>query len=414
MSPAAPIVRVLYFTLVPLMGTGNGGSLCCRNHVIRLASDPGVELFALVIGPEPRRAGTAAFFAELGVPHHFETYHEYLPQAPAMGLRAIADFAVKMVFQYPWEVRALGQQHIAQSLSSQIAQHGIDVVVIDYLPSALFVELPRRDVGTALIGLNREAEFYGDMLRLGLSHHGPLTSRISHFRFKERDRRLQRSVDKFIAISPRDLPQGELPSPPTYITPYLDPQADAWRYRATKQAFFVGDVNHWPNGMAVRWIVQRLAPALRELGSDIRISVVGANPGEIPGSDACPNVEFLGRADATTLASLFQTANVMLCPIENDYGVKFKALEALAYGTPLFASKQTLLGLPHLSDLPAIDLDAPEQAALTLKSLIDSQEKLDAIHRLMWERQQAFIESQAGVWSKVLSGLAPSRRPPRG
>jgi hypothetical protein len=61
------------------MGTGNGVSLCCRNHVIRLASDPGVELFGFVIGPEARRAGTAAFFAELGVSHHFETYHEHLP-----------------------------------------------------------------------------------------------------------------------------------------------------------------------------------------------------------------------------------------------------------------------------------------------------------------------------------------------
>jgi glycosyltransferase involved in cell wall biosynthesis len=281
------------------------------------------------------------------------------------------------------------------------------VVVIDYLPSALFLELPRNDAKTVMISLNREAEFYGDMLRLGLSHHGTLTAPISLARFKSKECRLQRSVDKFIAISPCDLPRGRLRSEPRYITPYLDPKMDGWRYSATRQAFFVGDVNHWPNGLAVRWIVQRLAPALRDLGSDIRISVVGAHPGEIPGSDSCPNVEFLGRADAPTVASLFQTADVMLCPIANDNGVKFKALEALAYGAPLFASHQTLRGLPHLIGLPAIDLEGPRQAASTLQQLIDDPRALDRIHQLMRKTQQAFIDSQSGVWSRMLREVSP-------
>jgi hypothetical protein len=37
-----------------------------------------------------------------------------------------------------------------------------------------------------------------------------------------------------------------------------------------------------------------------------------------------------------------------VCPVSNDYGCKFKAAEALVCGTPLLASRQTLLGLPYL------------------------------------------------------------------
>jgi glycosyltransferase involved in cell wall biosynthesis len=398
-------LRVLYFTLVPLMGTDNGGSLCCRNHVFRLASDPEIELRAFVIGPEDRRAGTAAFFHDLNIPSDFETYREWLPQHDANAIGKIVDFATKLIFQYPWEVRALGQQHISEQLTKLIANEAIDYLVIDYLPSALFLGLPRNDTKTVLIGLNREAEFYRDMLRLGMSHHGALTSSISLLRLERAERRLQRSVDKFIAISPRDLPHRRLPSEPSHITPYLDPKTEGWRYSATRRAFFVGDVNHWPNGIAVHWIVQRLAPALREMGSDIRISVVGAHPGQIPGSESCTNVEFLGRGDAAAVASLFQTADMMICPIENDYGVKFKALEALAYGTPLFASQQTLLGLPHLVGLPAINLKAPLEAAVTLRSFIEDPQALQGLQSFMRERQQAFVDSQRGVWSRMLREL---------
>ena len=46
------------------------------------------------------------------------------------------------------------------------------------------------------------------------------------------------------------------------------------------------------------------------------------------------NLQFCGRSDAQSVASLFKTSDVMLCPLENDYGVKFKAAEALSYGDP--------------------------------------------------------------------------------
>jgi hypothetical protein len=397
-------MRVLYFTIVSLTAEGNGGSICCRNHVRRLAADPDIELFALAAGPSTWIEDTAAFFDELGVPHLFALIHERLPQHRANKISEIAKFALTMVFQYPWEVVSLDQPAIQHFLNHMIVTHAIDVVVIDFHQSALFLKLPLKNARSVVIGLNREGDFYKDMLDMGLSHHGSLTGPISLMRCRNFEKRINRAVDKVVTIGAPDMPRYPLPNQPQYITPYLDPKANGWRYSATRRAFYVGEINHWPNRLAINWMAKRLAPALLAAGSDIRLTVVGADASELDGEPP-PNMDFEGRADPRALSRHFQTTDIMLCPVENDYGVKFKTVEALSYGTPLLASKQTLLGLPHLPDLPAIDLDDPAAAASMLQALLDDADRLKALHAYQIEMQSRFIATQQDVWSRALQPL---------
>ncbi len=105
-------MRTLYFTVVPLESPGNGGSICCRNHVERLAADPGIELFAMTAGHLAWREGTEAFFAGLNVPHHFQPFRNGNFHHAANSAPSIVDFAFKAIFQFPWEMQALNQQHI--------------------------------------------------------------------------------------------------------------------------------------------------------------------------------------------------------------------------------------------------------------------------------------------------------------
>ena len=95
----------------------------------------------------------------------------------------------------------------------------------------------------------------------------------------------------------------------------------------------------------------------------------------------------------------------MLCPVENDWGVKFKAVEALAHGTPLLASRQTLLGLPQLDDRPALDLACPDEAAAVVCTLLSSRAALEELAVRQGEAQAGFIASQSGVWSRVLGSI---------
>ena len=52
---------VIYFTCVDLGPDTNGGALCCRNHVIRLAADPAIKLHVVVTGSPQQEIGNRLF-----------------------------------------------------------------------------------------------------------------------------------------------------------------------------------------------------------------------------------------------------------------------------------------------------------------------------------------------------------------
>ena len=293
-------MRVLYFTVVPLGLPMNGGSICCRNHVERLAADPGIELFAITAGPPDWKEEHETFFGKLKIPHQFLSFVHGNFRPEANSVRSIANFVLKAVFQFPWELQALNQRHIEESIAWAVRSYGIDVLIIDYHLSALFLDLPRTDVSSALISLNREGDFYGDQIRLGHTHHGSLTSRISLARVRRWERRTDAAVDQLITIGLADLPKHRTRRLPICITPYLDPKPKRWSYSGSKRAFFVGAIGHYPNRLAIEWLTRELAPKLLATGPHGKITIVGATEADIPEVHRLKNIELLGPSDGET------------------------------------------------------------------------------------------------------------------
>lgn len=345
------------------------------------------------------------FFATLGVKAYYQPYYIDRHYPEGKSLSDVASFVWKMLFQFPWETQRLNQQHVSDGIDWAIRAHQIDTLIIDYHPSALFLKLPRDDARTVLIGLNREGDFYADMIKLGMIHHGPLAAKISLLRARLFERRKNTEVDKLVVIGAPDAPGYPLKSTPACITPYLDPKPDGWSLHPEQQVFFVGNIAHYPNRLAIEWISQKFAPPLLDFCPTARISIVGARADQL----CCdtPNVDFLGPADHATARDLFLSASLMLCPIENDYGVKFKAVEALSYGTPLLASHQTHLGLPQLEGLGAIDLADPVAAAKMTAALLDEPRALIDFQAAQQARQRCFIETQSNIWSRMIDTIPP-------
>jgi glycosyltransferase involved in cell wall biosynthesis len=399
-------VRVLYFTVIPLIDESNGGNICCRNHVRRLAEDPGIELYAIAAAERHQAAATSAFLSEHTVKHHVLPFRDAHVHPEARGLGSMASFLATAAFQYPWELRALNQQHLQEGIEWGVAAYGIDTVVIDYTPSAHFLQLPLRNVRTCLIKLDREADFYAELIRCGKTHHGRLTGKVSHARVSRAERAIEASVDRVVAIGEPDLPRSRTRSAAVVVTPFLNPREPRWSYSSSKTAFFVGNVGHLPNWQAVEWIATQLAPRVAAERPELRFAVVGADAENVPEAWRQPNVGYLGLADGDVVQSLFGgAADLMLCPMKDDWGVKFKAVEALAHGTPLLASRQTLLGLPQLDDEPALDLARPGEAAAVVCTLLSSSAALEELAVRQGEAQAAFIASQNGVWSRVLRSI---------
>jgi glycosyltransferase involved in cell wall biosynthesis len=399
-------VRVLYFTVVPLIDESNGGNICSRNHVRRLAEDAGIELYASVAAERDQMAATSAFLREHTVEHHVIPFRDGHVRPEAHGLVPMASFLATAAFQYPWELRALNQQHIQEGIEWAVAHHQIDTLVIDYTPSAYFLELPLRNARTCLIKFDREADFYAEQIRFGRTHHGRLPAKISHARVSRAEREIEASVDKVVAIGEPDLPRSRTRSAPVVVTPYLNPREPRWSYRSSQTAFFVGNVGHLPNWLAVEWTATQLAPRVATELPELRFAVVGADEAYVPEAWRQPNVSYLGLSDRDTVRRLFGgAADLMLCPVIGDFGVKFKALEALAHGTPLLASRQTLLGLPQLDQEPALDLARPDEAAAVVCALVSSRAALEGLAGRQGDAQAAFIASQSGVWSRVLGSI---------
>ena len=198
--------------MVPLIDESNGGNICCRNHVRRLAEDRGIELYAIAAAERDQEAATSAFLSEHTVEHHvipLRDERDAHVRPDAHGLRPMASFLATAAFQYPWELRALNQEHLQEWIEWAVAGYGIDTVVIDYTPSAYFLRLPLRNVRTCLIKLDREADFYAEQIRFGRTHHGRLTARISHARLLRAERAIEASVDRVVAIGEPDLPRSK-------------------------------------------------------------------------------------------------------------------------------------------------------------------------------------------------------------
>jgi hypothetical protein len=306
-------------------------------------------------------------------------------------------------------MQALNQQHIEEGIAWAVRGYSIDVLVIDYHQSALFIKLPRADVRTALISLNREGDFYSDQIRLGQTHHGSLTARISLARARRWERSVDAAVDQVFAIGPPDLPKHRTKRPPVCITPYLDPKPDRWAYTGSDSVFFVGAMGHYPNRLAIEWLTREFAPALLAARPTAKITIVGATEADIPDVYRSANLKLLGSSDRETVTRLFRTSDIVICPIENDYGVKFKALEALSYGSPLLGSHQTMRGLPYLSgENPSIDLRDPVGAAKLVAGLLADRARIEALSTAQQRQQGTFIASQRGVWGRALAPLLAS------
>jgi hypothetical protein len=395
----------MYVTAVPLDVESNGGSRCCRTHVRRMAADPGIDLrVAAVIEPH-QVEGTRAFLAAAGVEGGVFVRNMQTAYPAAPTLRASLAFGWRMATRHHWELEAMHQQAVQGSLEAAAAAWQAEAVVFDYLFSALFAPgLLGGALPSVIVTLNREAAFYGEMIGLGMIPQHPALARVGWRRLRALERRLHRAADLVVAIGAPDAPAGRCMRS-TVITPWLDPAPVPWAYDAAhaREVFFVGAAAHYPNRMAIDWIATRLAPAVAALDPGVRFRIIGAPP-VADGPWRQPNVDFLGWADAAAVDAGFSRSGLSICPIANDFGMKFKLAEALSYGTPTVASAQAALSVPYATSLPRLDLDRPDAAARLVVDLAGRRDRLEALSAALRREQAAFAASQATAWSDAIRG----------
>ena len=393
--------RALYFTRVDIGRIDNGGGLCCRTHVRRLFEELGEGLTVVCAAQRSSEAGVRAFAEGMGVALRFVPLRE-----DRSLLRRVAWFA--STWSAPSIRDSLLQLHVDRALRRALADVRPDLIIVDYLPSlALCLSLLTSSIPLVVVTLNREADYLKNLRRTGVGMTGirGFTGVLSMDVF---ERIAHRACAAIVAIGPNDLPR-RAPARVLHrtIPPTLDPAAEPWRDRGARSIFFVGNDGYYPNALAILWLNQRLAPALLASDPSVRISIVGER---VVPSDGPRNVQHLGTADAPTVRRLFQDAALLVVPIENDFGSKFKVLEAISFGTPIVATRSALSGAAFLGPMPSIDLDKPDAAAATIVGLLQDRAALTRLSSHILAAGAEHRPREAQAWRQLIDDVLRGSR----
>jgi MoaA/NifB/PqqE/SkfB family radical SAM enzyme/glycosyltransferase involved in cell wall biosynthesis len=130
--------------------------------------------------------------------------------------------------------------------------------------------------------------------------------------------------------------------------------------------FFHGTLHYAPNADAVRFLAQRLAPALEASGAG-SVLVAGLSP---PRELAGPRLVFAGPVD--DLPGHIAGADLCVCPLFAGGGTRMKLLEYFAAGKPVVSTPLGAEGLGVVDDRELVLAEGPAFVDATLALLGDA------------------------------------------
>jgi glycosyltransferase involved in cell wall biosynthesis len=127
---------------------------------------------------------------------------------------------------------------------------------------------------------------------------------------------------------------------------------DIKHFKKTKQTetdqptiLFVGNFKWIPNLDAVNFLVTEIWPMIKMEVKDAKLWIVGQNPTEQIKKLASLKKDILVDDSVTDIRDAFAKSDILLAPIRNGRGTKYKALEAIATNTPVVATPLGIEGI---------------------------------------------------------------------
>jgi glycosyltransferase involved in cell wall biosynthesis len=401
-SPLPQIGRrrrvILFATIVPL-DSSSGGTIVCREHLRSIAAAAGTETH--VYAPPGRSQGDPRDFPT-SVGAVFHPLDLAPPGADYPGRPAVSGHPFSM------ERHAAENWRVDQRFCEIATEIQPDVIIIDYLYTALFIPSAFcSGVPVVMITLNREREFYRDQRGLGRVPPQARNSQLAEWRLGRFENEVHAMADHIVVLCSHDIPRQRQQAARTrVIEPMLQEHARKWCHGGAVNIFFVGNINHYPNYSAVRWLCQCLAPALASSAPEARLTIIGADSAEVPETWLHANVDLLGRSTAEEVLQQFTGCGIFIAPIENSFGSKIKILEALAHATPLLATAEALTGVPGAAGIPLIRLDDPKGAADLAVSLLRSPERLAMLSERMEAIRMSNLSRTRSAWPALIEEAA--------
>ena len=400
-------LKVLYFSLVQIAGTPNGGMIACRSHISRLANINGCNVHvAIPVAPAQIDEHREVIECLGAIYHPIILKHS----ADDIGNRKRYDFSA--THPIPWELWSRHQAHTDTEFRSIVDELGPDVLVVDHLYSYLCVRsVVERPVSRVIVIHNNETRHFTDQCQKHQPPPGSVCTGLARRRLEKFERAAYHSFDCAVALSDRDIPDNiEQSARVERLPPVLAGSEIKWASNGSKTIFYVGNVAHHPNKEAMRWIIEELNPVLTARLPEVKIALIGATSDDFGEHTLPRNIQFLGNGDASTVRDQYLNSGLLIAPIRNMIGTKMKILEALSYGTPFLASAGALSGLGDQKTFSTIDLEAPSDVVDRIETLLYEANKANEMHRAIVAYNDKLESINQDAWKQILDSLAAKHR----
>jgi glycosyltransferase involved in cell wall biosynthesis len=408
--------RVLLISIVDY-SSQNGGGLWATSLVESVARVPDADFVVVSIGNPATSAANDRFVRSLGLEHVFVPFRAEpsLRRGGALGRRAFEALGVLLdKYYFEWERKARRQRHVDAEVRRIIDAQRPDLIVVSYLYSALFApSVFRSQLPVSLVTLNREAQFHESLSLFGGPTGRGLPDRVGRWvsrrfnwvanrRVAAYEKRIHDRCAGIAVLTSNDLP-ANLPNriAKAVLPPFFKQSVRRWSYRATRRLFFVGNIGHYPNRLAVEWLCTRFATALLRCDATIQIGIIGAAAEQVPAAWLSPNVRFMGYADKAQVVEQMTSADLFIAPIANQFGAKIKLAECIAHGMPFIATEAAMSGLPPLG-VPHIALEQPAEAAAVAARYINAPETLAQLSESVTSQVEQARAREPAAWSSFI------------
>jgi glycosyltransferase involved in cell wall biosynthesis len=137
---------------------------------------------------------------------------------------------------------------------------------------------------------------------------------------------------------------------------------------------FVGHFKWLPNKEAISYLVEQIWPLIKKEVSDARLWIVGRDPtSKIKAYGEQPDITV--DAGVEDIRDAFGGASVLLAPILNGKGTKYKVLEAMATGTPVVATPLGVEGIAARDGKEVYIGQSPKELAKQTIDLLKNKAK---------------------------------------
>lgn len=303
----------------------------------------------------------------------------------------------------PPSVQSLYSPEIQAWVDRAVTEHKCEIITCEHSVNEIYVRPEFRHRVKTVV--NVHSSVYAtcrNQLETGTAEK-PLRDRLNLPLLYRYEQRYARKFTQLVVTTEDDRQQMEQFVPKTSIAVIPNGvDLETFPYRpgdpGGKHLVFVGAMDNLANIDAVRFLVLEILPAVQQQYPETTLALVGSRPtSEVQALAERPGVTVTGRVPS--MADYLHQATVCVIPMRTGFGIKNKALEAMAAGCPVVASDRGVEGLAVDGagvPLRALRANRVEDYVVAIARLFESAE----LRQTLSHNSRALIESHY-TWERA-------------